>query len=491
MAEKLLCLMPTDIGCVISDLKHRINVPDLEDLIGEVMSSTEPLECEVQHEDGYWYSFRIQPYKTAQGQVEGAVLQLLSINQLKMSMEELKLARDYAEAIIETVREPLLVLDHNLFIQTANRAFFETFRTSPEETIGRSIYELDNGQWNLPKVSQLFDSRFLDGDTVVYDVELEHEFPRIGWKTFQLNARHLRRSREIGRILLAIEDISDRKRAAEAKYRHLFEAAKDGIVIIDADTGEIDDVNPFLTQLLGLTRADLIGKRFWEAEPLMDLQNAPLGSRPAPERRACYGSPSFPSKQRVVNGSSMWKLSPICTTEGPKRVAQFNIRDITERKEFDQHLQQTARLESLGLLASGIAHDFNNLLVGILGNAGLALGESPAGTRCQSALMDVIYASQRAADLTRQMLAYAGKGVPDVHPLDLSELVREISKLVHSSVPKSVELKLDLSGQLPSVEADAGQMQQIVMNLVINGAESIGELKRGQVRVSTRRGTEF
>ena len=109
MAEKLLCLMPTDVGCVISDLKPRINVPDLKALIGQVMSTTEPLECEVQHEDGYWYSFRVQPHKTEQGQVEGAVLQLLSINQLKMSMEEFKLARDYAEAIIETVREPLPV----------------------------------------------------------------------------------------------------------------------------------------------------------------------------------------------------------------------------------------------------------------------------------------------------------------------------------------------------------------------------------------------
>jgi len=484
MAEKLLCLMPTDIGCVISELKHRINVPDLKALIGEVMSTTEPLECEVQHEDGYWYSFRVQPHKTEQGQVEGAVLQLLSINQLKMSMEEFKLARDYAEAIIETVREPLLVLDHNLFIQTANRAFFETFRTSPEETIGQLIYELDNGQWNLPKVSQLFDSRFLDSDAVVYDVELEHEFPRIGWKTFQLNARHLRRSREPGRILLAIEDVSDRKRAAEAKYRVLFEAAKDGIVIIDADTGVIDDVNPFLTELLGLTRADLIGSRFWEVEPLTNLQNGRL----VLDQLRKESLLRFPELSLKAKGSQRELHVEVVANlydGGPKRVAQFNIRDITERKEFDQHVQQTARLESLGLLASGIAHDFNNLLVGILGNAGLALGESLAGTRCQSALMDVIYASQRAADLTRQMLAYAGKGVPDVHPLDLSELVREISKLVHSSVPKSVELKLDLSGQLPSVEADAGQMQQIVMNLVINGAESIGERKRGQVRVST------
>lgn len=166
-------------------------------------------------------------------------------------------------------------------------------------------------------------------------------------------------------------------------------------------------------------------------------------------------------------------------------MAQFNVREITERKEFDQQFLQRARLESLGILAGGIAHDFNNLLVGILGNAGLALRDAPAGTPYQSALKDVIHASQRAAGLTRQMLAFASKGVLDLHPLDLSGLVREITKLIDSSIPKSVELKLNLSENLPSVEADACQMEQIVMNLVINGAESIEEGKKGYVHVST------
>jgi two-component system CheB/CheR fusion protein len=172
-AEKVLHLVPADIGRNISDIKPRINVPDLEDLLRRVISSMEPFEREVQHEDGRWYSLRIQPYKTAHGRAEGAVLQLLDIDRLKRSIEELAHARDYAEAIIETVREPLLVLDHRLSILTANRAFFETFRTSPKETIDRSIYELDNGQWNLPKVSQLFNSLLVDGNTVVHDIEVE------------------------------------------------------------------------------------------------------------------------------------------------------------------------------------------------------------------------------------------------------------------------------------------------------------------------------
>jgi len=171
--------------------------------------------------------------------------------------------------------------------------------------------------------------------------------------------------------------------------------------------------------------------------------------------------------------------------EGRRRVAPFHVRDITERKEFHPQFQQTARLESLGILAGGIAHDFNNLLAGILGNAGLALSDAPPDGTYHRALKDVIHASQRAADLTRQMLAYAGKGQIKAVPLDLSNLVREISKLVHSSIPKVVSLRLDLAEDLPLVEGDPGQMQQVVMNLVINGAEAVPEGRKGTVRVST------
>src|SRR5581483_8145712 len=131
--------------------------------------------------------------------------------------------------------------------------------------------------------------------------------------------------------------------------------------------------------------------------------------------------------------------------EGSRPVAQFNLRDITDRKQFDQQMQQTARLESLGILAGGIAHDFNNLLAGILGNAGLALSDAPPQSNYQKALRDIVHASQRAADLTSQMLAYAGKGRLVVRRLDMSEVVNDISSLIRSSVPKSVELRLDLA----------------------------------------------
>ena len=237
VAEQVLRLIPTDIGRPISDLKLRIDVPDLASMLRGVIHSGEPLKREVRHESDGWFSLRIHPYRSSQERVDGAVLQLLDVNRLKSAMEEVEHARDYAETIIKTVREPLLVLDKNLRVQTANRAFFESFRLSEKQILHRSIYDVDEAGWNAPAVVRLLEGLLGDGKTALQDVELEREIDGQGSRIFQLNAQHLQRDQQRDLILLAIEDITDRKRTAEAKYRRLFEAAQDGIVIIDAQSG--------------------------------------------------------------------------------------------------------------------------------------------------------------------------------------------------------------------------------------------------------------
>jgi signal transduction histidine kinase/CheY-like chemotaxis protein len=171
--------------------------------------------------------------------------------------------------------------------------------------------------------------------------------------------------------------------------------------------------------------------------------------------------------------------------EGERNVIQFNFRDITDRKRFERHLQHTQKLESLGLLAGGIAHDFNNLLTGILGNASLGLTQLPDSAPLRRYFREIVNASERAADLTRQLLAYAGKGRFVLEQIDLSQLVREIAPLIHTSIPKMVDIQLDLGADLPALEADPGQIQQLVMNLIVNGAEAIGEGNPGEVSIRT------
>ena len=164
-------------------------------------------------------------------------------------------------------------------------------------------------------------------------------------------------------------------------------------------------------------------------------------------------------------------------------ILQINT-DITERLRIEEQLRHTQKLESLGVLAGGVAHDFNNLLTGILGNASLALERAPVDTPQREFLEEVMHASERAADLTRQLLAYAGKGRFVMRTVDLSAVVRDMSGLVQTSVAKTVQLRLQLNNRLPGIDADPGQLQQIVMNLVINGAEAIGP-EGGSVLVVT------
>lgn len=168
------------------------------------------------------------------------------------------------------------------------------------------------------------------------------------------------------------------------------------------------------------------------------------------------------------------------------RRRQYQIRDyLEEKKRSDEILLEKQKLESLGVLAGGVAHDFNNLLTGILGNTGLALESLPPESNVQPILRDVVNASERAAHLTKQLLAYAGKGRFVIQPIELSETVREISRLIQSSIPSNVQLQLTLAGNLPPIAADAAQLQQIVMNLVINAVEAIPEGRQGHVFVTT------
>ena len=164
--------------------------------------------------------------------------------------------------------------------------------------------------------------------------------------------------------------------------------------------------------------------------------------------------------------------------------------DVTERHraEADRHrmqqqLLQAQKLESVGLLAGGIAHDFNNFLTAILGGTSTALLLMKAGHPARRHLDNVVRASRQAAELTQQMLAYSGKGPLEIKPLDVSAVVREITSLLQTMVPKKVVLHLELADELPSVEAGVAQVRQVLMNLVINGAEAIGG-EVGTVRVT-------
>jgi len=167
-----------------------------------------------------------------------------------------------------------------------------------------------------------------------------------------------------------------------------------------------------------------------------------------------------------------------------KESLEKEVKAEEERRRLEAKMLEAQKLESLGILAGGIAHDFNNLLMAILGNADLALGLLPPASRAIHNVEEIVRASQRAADLCRQMLAYAGKGRIMAGRYDLSEIVRWMAKMLEVSVSKKASLRFSLAAELPEVLADATELSQVIMNLITNASESLGD-ESGSISVST------
>jgi two-component system, chemotaxis family, CheB/CheR fusion protein len=205
--EGIFNLISTDMGRPLSDINHKLNVPNLEQQILDVIRTLNLKSQEIQDRDGRWYDMRIRPYRTIDNKIDGAVLVLVDIDDLKRSTAQLMAARDYAEAIVETVREPLIVLNQDLRVITTNRSFYDTFQVAPVETEQHLIFELGNRQWDIPQLRSLLEE-ILASDTQFQDFEVEHEFEQIGRKIMRLNARKMPKIDNTQMILLAIEDIT-------------------------------------------------------------------------------------------------------------------------------------------------------------------------------------------------------------------------------------------------------------------------------------------
>jgi two-component system, chemotaxis family, CheB/CheR fusion protein len=209
----MLNLIDSDIGRLISDLKPNIAVPDLPELLREVVNGRNPAPREIQAPDGRWYYLQALPYRVPNDKMDGALLVLLDIDEIKHS-------RDYAEAIVETVRQPLVVLTEGFTVQSVNQAFCETFRVRKEEAANRSIYDLGNGQWNIPKLREALE-RVLPEAGGFEDFAIDHKFAGIGRKRLLLTAHQLRQLPPYGvqKFLLAIEDVTEHREADDQLLR--------------------------------------------------------------------------------------------------------------------------------------------------------------------------------------------------------------------------------------------------------------------------------
>ncbi|MEH2068436.1 MAG: chemotaxis protein CheB [Nostoc sp.] len=220
IAATIFNLIATDVGRLLSDIKHTLNLTDLEEQILQVINTLNLKIQEVQDQKGHWYDLRIRPYRTIDHKIDGAVVVLVDIDALKRSLDQLKASGDYAKAIVETVRESLVVLNADLRVVLANLSFYNIFQVVAAETLDRSIFEIGNGLWNIPQLRSLLE-QVLTNNSSIQDFEIEHNFELIGQKIMRLNARKMPKVDENTElILLAIEDITHLKKW-EAERIHL------------------------------------------------------------------------------------------------------------------------------------------------------------------------------------------------------------------------------------------------------------------------------
>ncbi len=327
-------------------------------------------------------------------------------------------------------------------------------------------------------------------------VDGEWEYTLAGEKrSYHTILAPVRVGEEIRGILGFNMDITERKRTREAlresneALQALIQASPVAINVLDPE-GNVKLWNPAAERMFGWREEEVLGRFL----PYVSEENRE--EHRALRERVLQGEPftGVEVRRRRKDGSPI----DISVSTAPLRDAKGNITaimsvnlDITERKRAEEErekleaqMREVQKLESLGVLAGGIAHDFNNLLMAILGNADLALLSLSPASPVRQNLEEIVRASQRAADLCRQMLAYSGKGRFVVDRYDLSEIVREMAQMLEVSVSKKASLRYLFAEELPPVEADATQMRQIIMNLITNASEALGD-ESGVISVAT------
>jgi two-component system CheB/CheR fusion protein len=514
-AEKQFDLLLADVGRPISHLRHGLTelapahrprpspavgteVPfDLERVVIEVIAEVREQEREVLDKTGRWRSARVRPYLTLDNKVDGALLVLTDIDALKRSEQAIAASRDYAENIVETVRTPLLVLDPALCVESVNRAFYRMFHVATAETSGKLIFDLGNRQWDIPRLRELL-GEVTAHDTTIEDFAIEHDFTTIGRRVMLFSARRMRDPQGVSpRILISIEDVTDRARAdkrvreSEERFRTLIAQVKEYAIFRTDPQGRPTTWNEGVQQVLGFDEDEFLGVDVTEA--MFTPEDLESG---APQREldeaASTGSVSSDRWMRRKSGERFFANGVATALKGERgELTGFTkvLRDQTEtvranaaRLRLEKELRKysadlaeasTRKNEFLAMLGHELRNPLSALSYGLE-----LLGKLPDDNPRRRELRAMMgRQTGRISALLDQLLDIArvtsGKVELSMARVDLADVVRAAAETMRPLI-ESQKHRLTLTvPPEPSafVRCDAIRMAQIIENLLTNAAK--------------------
>ncbi len=432
-------------------------------------------EVEMAAKDGRRFSveLRADAIRDEQGELIGLIAVHTDITQRKASERRL---RQLSQAVEQTA-STVLITDLQGNIEYANPRFVETTGYSFEEALGKNPRILKSGSTPRDAYAELWRT-IKAGRTWRGEFHNQRKNGELYWEQATISPV-IDEQGTISNFVAVKEDITERRAAREAlkrseeRFRTLFERAPDSIYLIDLE-GTFVDGNKAAEELAGYARSELIGKSFLTLNLL-----APPDLLKAVEslRRNKQGEPTGPTELDLIRKDG--RTVPVEIRTFPVGVGNQSLvlgvaRDLTERKQLEGQLRQAQKMEAVGQLAAGVAHDFNNMLAVIRGNADLMLMDAGQwGALASEGLKNIIGASEKAANLTRQLLIFSRKQALRPQPLQLNDLIRNLVKMLERTIRKDIRLECVYADLLPCVQADPGMLEQVLLNLVVNARDAM------------------
>jgi PAS domain S-box-containing protein len=420
--------------------------------------------------EGVFLEADASPLRDKGGMPSGGVVAFRDVTRSKRAEATL---REY-ERVVEGLEEMILVVDREYRYVIANRAFLNFRSMRGEQIVGHFVDEVVGKDVFGALVKERMDECFL-GKVVQY--EMSYDFPGLGTRDLSVSYLPIRGPSGVDRIACVLRNITERKlseetlRKSEERFSKAFCNNPLAITISTEAEGRYLDVNDAFLSLLGYNRRDVIGRtaaelRFW-SEPLdrVDMLRELKDYKQVAKHQTRYTT-----TKGEIRDAEVWAES--IELDGQRCVLGIS-RDVTDIRQLEAQLRQTQKMEAVGRLAAGVAHDFNNILGIILGYSDLSLGLIAPENPVKHYLSETKKAAKRAALLTQQLLAFSRQQVVFPKVLDLNVVVQNITSMFLRLVGEDIEMEFRPATALGSIKVDPGQIEQIMMNLVVNARDAM------------------